>query len=541
MHTLLSKKMHYNFKIEHCCRCGLNQQVFCDTILPIYFSTKGRTKMSKTLIESVFEETLKYLECMPKEKRKEIGQFFTSVETARFMASMFNAPQNETISVLDPGAGSGVLTAAIIDKLQNNTKTKLINVTCYENNADVLPILKRNLDFIKQNSAIPVEYRVIEDNYLTTQSKDFNSNNCNSEKYDWVIGNPPYKKILQDAIEATSMPSVCYGAPNLYFLFTAMGLFNLKKDGELVFIIPRSWTSGAYFQHFRNYLFENGTLKQIHLFVSRDKVFEKESVLQETIIIKIDKSSEKNDIKITCSNSNSDFQNISSIVVPYYNVVIGEEKYVYLITTQEELEVLQKVNRFKNTLPSLGLKMRTGITVDFRNREYLRNEPEKNAVPLLYAQHIQNGKVVFPIEKEFQYITTERQGLIQRNKNYLLVKRFTAKEEKRRLQCGVYLSCNLQEYDWISTQNKINFIEGKDCDISEELVYGLYVIFNSTIYDQYYRILNGSTQVNSTEVNTIPVPKLNEIKKLGTIFMKQNNHSVHTCDEILGEFLNGKI
>ena len=183
--------------------------------------------------------------------------------------------------------------------------------------------------------------------------------------------------------------------------------------------------------------------------------------------------------------------------------------------------------------------MRTGITVDFRSKEYLKNQPTENTVPLLYSQHIKNGRVVFPIEKDFQYITIEKSGLIQQNKNYLLVKRFTAKEEKRRLQCGVYLSDSLSEYDRISTQNKLNYVEGINFDMSEKQVYGLFVIFNSTIYDQYYRILNGSTQVNSTEINAMPVPTLNEIEKLGSALMDAGDLSVDACDNILGGLING--
>jgi len=84
----------------------------------------------------------------------------------------------------------------------------------------------------------------------------------------------------------------------------------------------------------------------------------------------------------------------------------------------------------------------------------------------------------------------------------------------------------------------MNFVEGVNFDMSEKLVYGLYVIFNSTIYDQYYRILNGSTQVNSTEVNAIPVPPLDEIEKLGSALMDANDLSVSVCDKILGVLLN---
>ena len=496
--------------------------------------------MCLSLTKTIMQNSLKYLEEMPKAKRKNIGQFFTSTETAQYMASLFVTPQKSTITVLDPGAGSGILTAAVIERLQNENHIKHISITCYETSRDVLPLLKSNLNYLKLNSKISLDFKIVEENYITSQSDDFNQNlmaNKHPPKYDWIICNPPYKKIMRDAVEATSMPRVCYGAPNLYFLFTAMGLFNLDADGEMVFIIPRSWTSGAYFQHFRNYLLEVGTLKHIHLFVSRDKVFEKENVLQETIIIKVNKSNIKESIKITCSNSNSDFSNISSINVPYSSVIVGDEKYVYLVTTDDELHVLQSLNKWHNTLPSLGLKMRTGITVDFRSKEYLKSEPTNNSVPLLYSQHIKNGRVVFPIEKEFQYITTEKSGLIQRNKNYLLVKRFTAKEEKRRLQCGVYLSDTLPEYDRISTQNKVNFVEAVNFDMTEKLVYGLYVIFNSTIYDQYYRILNGSTQVNSTEINAMPVPPLNEIEKLGSALMVKNDLSVIACDEILGAIL----
>lgn len=497
--------------------------------------------MKNSLIDSVFEETLKYLECVSKSKRKKIGQFFTSVETARYMASMFSAPKKSEIAVLDAGAGTGILTAAVVERLQNEPIIKKIHITCYETNEEVLPILKSNLDRLRENSQIPLDYEIKEENYITSQSDDFNSTifaNRNSIKYDWIIGNPPYKKITKDAIEATSMPSVCYGAPNLYFLFAAMGLFNLDSKGEQVYIIPRSWTSGAYFRSFREYFLGKGALKHIHLFVSRDKVFEKESVLQETIIIKIDKSNVRDKIKMTCSNSNSDFENITAFEVPYDNIVFGAEKYVYLVTSPEELQILNVMGGWKNTLPSLKLKMKTGLTVDFRSRDYLRNEHGDNVVPLFYSQHIKNGRVKFPIKKEYEYITTEKSGLIQSNKNYLLIKRFTSKEEKRRLQCGIYLAEDFPEYTEISTQNKVNFIESLTGDMTVELVHGLYVLFNSTIYDLYYRILNGSTQVNSSEVNTMPVPSLDEITDLGVALLREHDLSVETCDKVLGGLVN---
>lgn len=122
---------------------------------------------------------------------------------------------------------------------------------------------------------------------------------------------------------------------------------------------------------------------------------------------------------------------------------------------------------------------------------------------------------------------------MQDNKNYLFVKRFTAKEEPRRLQCGVYLAKEFPQYKKISTQNKINFVDGVLTEMSECMVYGLYVLFNSTLYDEYYRILNGSTQVNSTEINAMPVPDLEAIQEMGRKMIKSRDYSEANCDLIL--------
>lgn len=249
------------------------------------------------MLKNIIEKTSLYIENMPKKERKKYGQFFTSMETARYMASMFVIPENqEAISVLDAGAGSGILSCAMIERLDEIEEIKEIELTCYETDENVLPLLKENLSIMKMQSCKHININIITDNYITSQYLDFNhmlGGNWNPPKYDLVIGNPPYMKIPKDAPEAVAMPDVCYGAPNMYFIFAAMGLFNLKDESEMVYIIPRSWTSGAYFKRFREYFLLEGKLLHIHLFGSRNKVFDKEDVLQETIIVKVKKTSVK--------------------------------------------------------------------------------------------------------------------------------------------------------------------------------------------------------------------------------------------------------
>lgn len=478
---------------------------------------------------------------MPKKLRKAYGQFFTSKETALFMAGLFRITALKTeVSILDPGAGSGILSAALIERLQSVRTLQKIHLTCYETDENIIELLRGNLKWICDHSFIHIDVEIITDNFILSQILEYNhmiGAAPNPLKFDMVIGNPPYMKISKDAPEAAAMHDVCYGAPNLYFLFAMMSLFDLKDHGELVYIIPRSWTSGAYFKRFRQKFLEIGALKHIHLFVSRDKVFEKESVLQETIIIKVEKTSMKpQTICITTTQTNKDFLTKTEFESPYETVVSGEEAYVYLATNAQEVGVLRQLNQWRNTLPSIGLKMKTGLTVDFRNRESLRDKAEEAAVPLFFAQHIQNGKVIFPVGKEHEYLVTDQPGLLQKNTNYLFVKRFTAKEEHRRLQCGVYLSKVNPAYTKISTQNKINFICGLQ-ELSECIVYGLYVLFNSTLYDCYYRILNGSTQVNSTEINSMPVPPLSIIESMGRELIRVKDMSETSCDNILRSYI----
>ncbi len=470
---------------------------------------------------------------MPKSERKKYGQFFTSKETAIFMSSLFDIPNKENIRVLDTGAGAGILTATIVDRINRMEGVRKVDIVCIENDPNILELLNDNLQYLRKVSKYTINYTILNKNFIVDFSQDFNSGINSMEQFDLIIGNPPYKKLNKLDPEAQAMSSIVYGSPNLYFLFMAMSIHNLKRDGELVYIIPRSWTSGAYFKKFREYLFNNISFEHFHLFVSRNKVFSHEKVLQETMIVKVRKSKTSNrNITITSSLSNDDFHNIERIEAEYDLIASSRDNYIYLITNAQELSVLKKVNGWKTTLPDLGLKMKTGITVDFRNRDCITDEKNSEVVPLIYSRHISNGEIEFPKYVGGEYLIPKRNGLIQKNKNYLMVKRFTSKEEKRRLQCAIYLAKDFPEYDYISTQNKVNFIDSV-IEMSECVVYGLYVLFNSTLYDVYYRVLNGSTQVNSTEMNNIPVPDIDVIKKLGNALSRSKDLSEENCNKIL--------
>ena len=475
-------------------------------------------------LEQAYAKTAAFVESIPKKERKKYGQFFTSKKSASFMASLFTPDNNKTaLSILDAGAGTGLLTVALVERLREKGYSGHIIVTCYETDEKVLPTLTANMQQLAERYSI--EFTIRTENYLL-------ENEQQTQQYDYVIGNPPYLKIPKDAPEALAHPEVCHGAPNLYFIFWAKSIQQMKDGGELVYIIPRSWTSGAYFEKFRTFLFNNCVITNIHIFESRDKVFDGEAVLQETMIIKIQKTTERPQNVMMSASTTADFENLRNYEVPY-STVVAPNNFVFLVTNEEESNALARINMLPETLATIDRKMHTGIIVDFRTREVFRSEPERDTYPLLYSHHIQNGRIQWPDGRKDEYVKTDRKGYLQDNTDYLIVKRFTSKEEKRRLQCGIYLHSEHPQYRYISTQNKVNFIK---CQEPED-AYGLYVLLNSTLYDTYYRILNGSTQVNSTEINLMPVPSMENIKGMGRQLMAGGDMSENNCNNILEQWI----
>ena len=178
------------------------------------------------MLETINNRTRAFVQQMPKSKRKEYGQFFTSIPIAEFMSNMFYVNYDKPIlHILDAGAGAGILSASTVITLRNKGYTGELLLVCYETDLNVIPLLEQNLSDIAEQYR--VHYTIVRENYITSQR--FEGSKEDAELYDIIVGNPPYKKIPQNADEALSMSSVCYGAPNLYFLF---GIIRSNIDGE---------------------------------------------------------------------------------------------------------------------------------------------------------------------------------------------------------------------------------------------------------------------------------------------------------------------
>ena len=139
-----------------------------------------------------------------------------------------------------------------------------------------------------------------------------------------------------------------------------------------------------------------------------------------------------------------------------------------------------------------------------------------------------------------QYLMPLESALFQRNKNMLFIKRIPAKSDARFLNCAVYFAGQRPADRFISTHNKINFIDTKDKndEMCARLVFGLYALLNSTIYDRYISIVSKSKQVNSKEMKNLPLPPRNLIENMGVRLMSGKDLSVAACDRIVNPTLH---
>ena len=122
----------------------------------------------------------------------------------------------------------------------------------------------------------------------------------------------------------------------------------------------------------------------------------------------------------------------------------------------------------------------------------------------------------------------------------VIVKRVPAKCDERFVNSAIYMAAQLPSFRYVSTHNKINFIDTRDknAEMCPRLVFGLFALLNSTIYDRYISIVSKSKQINSKEMRSLPLPPRNIIENIGMRLMASRQTSVAVCDQIVNPTLH---
>ncbi|CAN5406601.1 hypothetical protein BH10ACI1_BH10ACI1_26190 [soil metagenome] len=238
------------------------------------------------------------------EEKSRLGQFMTPATVARFMASLFAHSNSNLCRLLDAGAGIGSLSSAFLE----NHKVNRIEIEAYEIDANFREQLENIFSCYKTlNPNLDFAARILADDFIESTVNLILSGKRNL--FTHAILNPPYRKISSDSYHRHLLRQVGIETVNLYSAFVALALELLEEGGQLVTIIPRSFCNGTYYQNFRNLILQKSAIRQIHLFDSRNKAFSDDKVLQENVIIHLEKSKIQGDVNISTSTDDtfSDF------------------------------------------------------------------------------------------------------------------------------------------------------------------------------------------------------------------------------------------
>jgi adenine-specific DNA-methyltransferase len=121
-------------------------------------------------------------------------------------------------------------------------------------------------------------------------------------------------------------------------------------------------------------------------------------------------------------------------------------------------------------------------------------------------------------------------------KRYVLLKRFTAKEERRRLVAGIVESKDSYS-PFLGLENHLNYVYRPSSELSKEEAVGLAALFNSALVDRYFRAISGNTQVNAAEIRSMPVPCVEMIREIGQAIEKSTDRTSPTIERMVGEVL----
>lgn len=469
-------------------------------------------------------------------EKKSKGQFFTQREIGLFMVRMFNV-NKLSFNVLDPGAGIGMLSAAFCERLLNSEKTYSVSLDAYETDAKLIPYLDKTLGkcrVVLEEKGHLFQYKIIEKDFILNNPNYLNKKTLFGTEsqpiyYDYIISNPPYYKLNKNSPYTQIMSEFVSGQPNIYSFFMALSLEMLKDAGQMVFITPRSFCSGLYFKRFRKWLLEHGNINNIHVFESRKDVFTKEKVLQENVIMRLTpkkKGKEQKHTFITKSR-NSLFHNINELKIDYDDIFHRRngDVFIKVPSSKVDIKVQRIINSWKYTPRNLGLKVSTGPVVSFRATKFLSVEfkDNKSTVPLLWMHNLKEMDVVWPIHnlKKEPAIKADEESkvLLVPTNNYVLVKRFSSKEQRKRVHAGVLLKSKMK-FERIGIENHLNYIYKYSGSLSVEEAYGIAGVLNTSIIDIFFRMLNGSTQVNAVDIENLPFPSLENIQSIGKTIIK---------------------
>jgi adenine-specific DNA-methyltransferase len=450
---------------------------------------------------------------LDRDRQKALGQFMTPPDVARFMAARcLPTDRRDVLRILEPAAGTGILAAALVEALfARDERPRRIELTLCELDQRLIPHLRRLADRMRrhaQRAGVALRIAIRPGDFLLSPMAL-----SRSPTVDVVLANPPYFKISAQDPRAQAHADAVYGQPNIYGLFMAVCANLLAPAGRWCFITPRSWTNGAYFAAVRRQLVRTLQFDALHLFESRRDHFTDDEILQEAMITwATAQAGPRGDVIVSSSTGTHDLVTAQLATHAVDRIVGQDDERVIALPTA----VAEPWAPWTATLATYGLRVSTGPVVAFRATEHLRQQAASKTVPLLWMQHIGHMQIRWPIAKKREHIVANAASawMLVPNTNLVVMRRFSPKEDARRITAAPYLAGQLPGAV-LGLENHTNYISRPGGTLSSEEARGLAAFLNSPVVDAYLRTVAGNTQVNAADLRKLPLPPLAQLIAIG--------------------------
>jgi adenine-specific DNA-methyltransferase len=458
----------------------------------------------------------------PRQHKSALGQFLTPYPIARFMASLFSQRKHDAARLLDPGTGLGALTGAFIERWKTQQLSiDSLSVATFEIDEAIRARLSETIEKCWRSEDLTFD--PTGEDFIEEASLSLLGYRGRRPSFTHAILNPPYRKISSDSRYRHFLRKAGIETVNLYSGFLALTIRLMEPQGEVVAIVPRSFCNGPYYKPFRELLLEETAIRHIHLFTSRNSAFKDDAVLQENLILHLEKGGVQGEVKISTSTDDT-FADHTTYLAPFDAVVQPEdcERFIHVATSAGPSEI-ELSSAISYSLQQLDIQVSTGPIVDFRVRENLRADMESGCVPLIYPAHFVDRQVVWPANhhKKPNALMVDRktEKWLYPTGFYTVTRRFSSKEETRRIVAHTVSPNDFAALP-LAFENHLNVFHNGKHGLDEDLARGLTAFLNSTAVDVHFRRFNGHTQVNATDLRNMKYPSRERLSELGRWFKR---------------------
>jgi len=354
---------------------------------------------------------------------------------------------------------------------------------------------------------------------LTVTTRDSLRASAHYGSVDVIACNPPYRKMAQAEVTARRRfyGDVMEGQPNIYALFFKLALRLLKPSGTAGLITPTSFLSGQSFSKLRVLLANEAATPQIDLVSSRIGIFvgvEQEAAIT---VVRPRRSASKRRTKIFAAGRDGRFVSVGTCSVP------KDGRAWPIPRLQEDARAIKLVNGSTFRLKDYGYRARVGSYVDYRERQTKRiyykipQRPGETLYPLIWSSDIssqgwlQLGRHSNHAQPRYIRVSdTSRDTLLMRPS--IALQRVTSSDQPKRLVGAVVPPGLLRRYGGAIGENHVLFLEQMTDEVKVAPAL-LAQILRASIIDRYFRCISGAANVSVFELNQLPLPDPELVRK----------------------------